>query len=584
MRTFAEKPKANQQATSPKTAVPARPHLGHNHEVNSFLHLQRTIGNQGVQRLLQSNAEERNTILTGTTSPHFGHDFSRIPIHPPAAGAIQTKLAINTPGDDYEQEADRVADQVMRMPRPKLQRACACGGGCPIWQKEQVTSEHMRFQAKHAEASNVRETEAPSRVHEALRSPGQPLETATRAFMEPRFGHDFSRVRVHTGGAAQQSSQALNARAYTIGPNIVFGPGQFAPHTEPGRRLLAHELTHVIQQSSGDLRLDLKEDETTASLTQQIIRALNTPDPIAGVGDYVTAYNLLNGLSMPVMLRVLNELAAQFMLEVLISREPPRSVDVPRISAAITLVRLANTDAASIQQTELESFANNAQSLPTDQQQDMLNFASTARRISAATREGLVAMMASDISGAAPGGLSPAVAQGVTGPVGPGPWNPPGNQPIPFYIGNEAHIGIGASYIAAHPGDPVFTNFIPLSSILQQAAMLGLSPNAGALGASDLALKPDILNLAPTRRHLFEIKPTSLQSTGPRRSTDVRRSTGNGRRSRHARTDRRAGHQWGDPRPWWCLSVRDARGRRHRVSVPPPARGARPRPGGRARV
>src|SRR5262249_12718080 len=155
----------------------------------------------------------------------------------------------------------------------------------------------------------------------------------------------------------------------------------------------------------------------------------------------------------------------------------------------ITVVRLANTDAASIQQTELESFANNAQSLPADQQRDMLNFATTARRISAATREGLVAMMASELSGVIPGELSPAVAQGVTGPVGPAPWNPPGTQPIPFYIGNEAHIGIAASYTAVHPGDLVFTNFIPLSSILRQAVTLGLSANAGTLSASDLALK-----------------------------------------------------------------------------------------------
>ncbi len=123
MRTFAEKPKATQQAMSPKTTAPARSYLGHSHEVNSILHLQRTIGNQAVQRLLQSNAEESNTILTGTTSPHFGHDFSRIPIHPPVAGAIQTKLVVNKLGDEYEQETDRVAEQVMHMPETRLQRA-----------------------------------------------------------------------------------------------------------------------------------------------------------------------------------------------------------------------------------------------------------------------------------------------------------------------------------------------------------------------------------------------------------------------------------------------------------------------------
>ena len=89
---------------------------------------------------------------------------------------------------------------------------------------------------------------APPIVDEVLRSPGQPLNTATRAFMEPRFGYDFSQVRVHFGAAAEQSAREVNADAYTVGSNIVFGAGQFAPRTHEGRRLLAHELTHVVQQ------------------------------------------------------------------------------------------------------------------------------------------------------------------------------------------------------------------------------------------------------------------------------------------------------------------------------------------------
>ncbi len=250
MRTFAEKPKATQQATSRKTTVPTRSYWGHSHEVNSILHLQRRIGNHAVQRLLQSNAEERNTILTDTPSPLFGHDFSRIPIHPPAAGAIQTKLAINTPGDEYEQEADRVADKVMRMPEPKLQRACACGGACPKCKAEQLSQESKRLQTtKRVRASNTEQVAAPPIVHDVLQSPGQPLQPATRAFMETRFGHDFSQVRVHADANASESARAVNALAYTVGRNVVFGAGQYAPGTREGKRLLAHELTHVIQQS-----------------------------------------------------------------------------------------------------------------------------------------------------------------------------------------------------------------------------------------------------------------------------------------------------------------------------------------------
>jgi hypothetical protein len=89
-------------------------------------------------------------------------------------------------------------------------------------------------------------------VHEVLRSPGQPLDEATRTYFEPRFGHDFSGVRVHTGAAAEQSAREVNANAYTVGHNMVFGVGRFAPGTQDGRHLIAHELTHVVQQSRVD--------------------------------------------------------------------------------------------------------------------------------------------------------------------------------------------------------------------------------------------------------------------------------------------------------------------------------------------
>ena len=90
--------------------------------------------------------------------------------------------------------------------------------------------------------------EVPPIVNEVLRSPGQPLDGETRAFMEPRFGHDFSNVRVHTDAKAAESARAVAARAYTVGWNIVFGEGHYAPRTRSGQMLLAHELTHTVQQ------------------------------------------------------------------------------------------------------------------------------------------------------------------------------------------------------------------------------------------------------------------------------------------------------------------------------------------------
>ena len=91
---------------------------------------------------------------------------------------------------------------------------------------------------------------APASVDRVLASPGRPLESALRQDMEQRFGYDFSRVRVHSGGAAEQSALEVNAHAYTVDQNIVFGPSRFAPGTNEGRRLIAHELTHVVQQSN----------------------------------------------------------------------------------------------------------------------------------------------------------------------------------------------------------------------------------------------------------------------------------------------------------------------------------------------
>ena len=128
MHTRAQEPKACQQTTSARSTIPGRDHFGQSIGVRSILHLQRTIGNQVVQRMLQTDAEEPEADLTRPVSLRFEHDFSRIPIHPPAAGVIQAKLAINKLGDSYEQEANRMAEEVMRTPEPQFQRACPCGG------------------------------------------------------------------------------------------------------------------------------------------------------------------------------------------------------------------------------------------------------------------------------------------------------------------------------------------------------------------------------------------------------------------------------------------------------------------------
>ena len=251
MHTFAQKSKATQQTASAKPTIPGRAHFGQSREENSSLHLRNTTGDQAGQQILQANSEELEVGLTGTASPRFGHDSSRIPIHLPAAGVIQTKLAINKPGDEYEREADRISEQVMRMPESPLQPACACGGGCPGCQTTQLSRKQERSQTEHLRANNASVVESTPGIAEIIHSPGHPLDAETKVLMEPRFGRDFSQVRIHTDSQATGSARALNARAYTVGHNIVFGAGQYAPHAPSGKRLLAHELSHVLQQNRG---------------------------------------------------------------------------------------------------------------------------------------------------------------------------------------------------------------------------------------------------------------------------------------------------------------------------------------------
>lgn len=248
MRTFAEKSKSIQQAKFTKTRVPARSHFVQSHDVNSVLHLQRTIGNQVVQDLLRRNTEERNTVLPATNSTQFSRDFSQIPVRPLAVSGIQAKLVINKPGDEYEQEADRLAEQVVKMSEPKLQRTCVCGGACPKCKAKQLHQESKRLQTKRVRASNTEQVTVPPIVHGVLQSHGQPLQPATRAFMETRFEHDFSQVQVHADAQADAASRAIGARAFTLGQHIAFRNGEYKPGTAAGRWLMAHELTHTIQQ------------------------------------------------------------------------------------------------------------------------------------------------------------------------------------------------------------------------------------------------------------------------------------------------------------------------------------------------
>ena len=192
-----------QDRAADRTAVrPGSPDL------SSLLTLQESLGNQGVLGLL-------------------------------ATGRLQRKPAVNQVGDVYEQEANRVAQEVISSPAPPAVQCSVIGKNGPA-------------------------TTSPG-IHDVLGSTGQPLDPAARAFFEPRFGRSFSDVRVHSGEQAAEAARSVDALAFTVGRDVVFGAGQYAPGSTDGKRLLAHELTHVMQQQESGASLQRKASYKTTS-------------------------------------------------------------------------------------------------------------------------------------------------------------------------------------------------------------------------------------------------------------------------------------------------------------------------------
>lgn len=179
--------------------------------------------------------------------------------------ALQRQLSIGASDDPQEREADRVAERVLASASPAGAPGIAQGRG-----------RSMPAADSHEAAMAV-----PASVDATLARGGRPLDAALRGDMEQRFGHDFSGVRVHSDEIAARSAHEVAAHAYTVGNHVVFGSNQFAPGTAAGRRLMAHELTHVVQQG-GAGRLSLQRDEKKNKPKEDAAKpqpAPVTPDP-----------------------------------------------------------------------------------------------------------------------------------------------------------------------------------------------------------------------------------------------------------------------------------------------------------------
>jgi Domain of unknown function (DUF4157) len=204
----------------------------------------------------------RSSQVVGATPCACGGGCPRCGADPGA----RANLTIGEPGDQFEQGAERIADEVGR----PLESGASADARIPVATLRSATS----LGAAGGPDPAGRES-APPIVHDALRSPGRPLDDDTRAFMEPRFGYDFSGVHINTGTKAADSARAVNARAFTVGRDVVFDEGQHAPGTTAGQKLLAHELSHVVQQAAGlgpvpllqrDFWDDEEEDEEGGAL------------------------------------------------------------------------------------------------------------------------------------------------------------------------------------------------------------------------------------------------------------------------------------------------------------------------------
>lgn len=185
----------------------------------------------------------------------------------PASGSeqlIQRKPIVGAVDDPFERQADRVAEQLMWMPVPVIQPKLTTSG-CPpckeeepvqlrplmitpLVQRQPVEEEVLQTKKTHHQVSEV-ELDIEALISE-LKGSGQPLPKSVRAFFEPRFGYDFSQVMVHADAQAAELARAVKAKAFTMGRNIVFGAGRYSPGTFSGKKLLAHELTHMVQQKA----------------------------------------------------------------------------------------------------------------------------------------------------------------------------------------------------------------------------------------------------------------------------------------------------------------------------------------------
>ncbi|MGH6846598.1 MAG: DUF4157 domain-containing protein [Methylocella sp.] len=266
-------------------------------------------------------------------------DFSKIPIYPPdratrpqasspppalpLPGIIQPKLVIGEVNDPLEHEADRVADKVMYMPDPApsvtatppqiSRKRAAC-----------VEDENaLPLRTKPARPAEAAASEVPPIVHEVLRSPGQLLDDATRGYFERRLGEDFSRIRIHADASAAKAAVALDARAFAAEPHVIIDPAEYAG--DRGRRLIAHELVHTVQQRGFALGGTVIQRQPRSGLRLALPKAEIKAIGNADVNQIVDAFpaSMMNGQTFSVTIESPDGTRRTFGIEIMITPGRP---------------------------------------------------------------------------------------------------------------------------------------------------------------------------------------------------------------------------------------------------------------------
>lgn len=255
MRTFAQKQNPSYKAKSATSSRPTRALSGQKRDTRTILHLQRGIENHAVQRLLLANVSDNETDSTTTTSTRFAHDFSRIPVFTPSLLQGQPKLADNIRRKVYDWEADLTAAKVIRMLKIQVTQPAAREMSSDFRDTQagwSVNYNHDKYEHEADQAAKEVLKNLPNSgfTHTAVDSSSTTttLPSSIRHTLEQSFVRDLSNVRVHTDSATAKQVASAGARALTLGPDIAFAPGQYAPETRSGIGLLAHEIAHVVQQ------------------------------------------------------------------------------------------------------------------------------------------------------------------------------------------------------------------------------------------------------------------------------------------------------------------------------------------------